>query len=201
LTAAPPSPEFQLWQPPDTGADHSPARSRRKLAGWLIGVTVLVLAAIATLALAARSSTNHERVLPRTTAEASAPEDPSLTVEAGTTPDNRAFTIDVSVTADGDYCDFVVLELSTGGGCGPGSPMTYSFDDDGVLHGITDARIASIEVVTSRGRTTVATKPLPAQFHGHRHFVALLPRYVEPDQVLGLDRDGHVVARRSTFGD
>ena len=146
------------------------------------------------------------RPLPSTDAEWRELEGQRVKVDSGTTADGRIYSIEVSVSARGDYCDFVKVEAPAGGGdtggggCGPGSPMSYSFGSDGIVHGITDGDIASVEVVSAVGRTVVATKPLPSEFNGHRHFVALLPAGTQPTEFIGKSEDGAVVVHKDAFG-
>jgi hypothetical protein len=205
MSSAPP--DFQLWQPPENWSDQPRPRTSTGIAIVVAIAGVLVLVLLLGVALVLAGTPKHRGVsLPRTAAEARAQEGSRIRVDAGTTPDHRSYTIEVSVSARGDYCDFITIDAppggggSGGGGCGPGSPMSYSYGSDGVIHGITDGRIATIEVISSAGHTTVATKPLPSQFNGHRHFVAVLPAGIKPDELVGRDSRGRVVARQGAFG-
>jgi hypothetical protein len=174
--------------------------------GLLLAV-VLVVGGIAILVHGVRHPARVTSAgLPPAAAGALAEEGDRVTVDSGMTPDHRAYSIQVSRAGrHGGYCSFVTIEpppgggTTGGGGCGPGAPLSYSFGDDGVLHGLTDLRIATIEVVTSTGRTTVSTKALPAQFGDRRFFVALLPYRIGFTELIGHGRDGVVIARQKAF--
>ena len=54
-------------------------------------------------------------------------------------------------------------------------------------------------MVTPSGRTTVSTKPLPAQFKDRRYFVVTLPYRPGFTELIGHGRDGTVIARQKAF--
>ena len=194
-----------VWQPPDNWSGRAAPMTPGSLAGWLVAGIALVLVVVGTIAVGLPHRTS--RHLPRTFAEIQAAEGEHITVETGTTSDNGRYAIEVSVRTDGGgYCDFLRVTAAGGGfgagggGCGPGAPMSYSYGDDGIVHGITDGRIATVEVLSAAAPVTVPTKPLPAQFKGHRHFVAMLPGGIRPTSVVGRAADGSVVARQQAHG-
>jgi hypothetical protein len=78
--------------------------------------------------------------------------------------------------------------------------MSYSYGSDGIVHGITNGRIATVEVVSPAGSVTVSTQPLPKEFDGHRHFVAFLTESIKPTELIARRADGSVFSRRGAFG-
>jgi hypothetical protein len=183
-----------------------PDRTVEVVLGLLLAA-VLVLAGIVIVAHSVRHSTTARAGgLPKAVADALAAEGERVTVETGTTPDHRAYSIQVSRSGrHNGYCSFLTIEppagggSTGGGGCGPGRPLSYSVGDDGVLHGLADVRIMTVEVVTPHGRRTISTKPLPAQFEDLRYFVVMLPGRTAFSELIGRGRDGAVIARQKAF--